>query len=195
MLSIVAVCFAVLVIVIRSCQALVAGTLNNCADTVEGCIVWFNGSSDILIAIPTIGFAFTCQMNFFGTYSELANPSPRRMGKVANRALAVCLVIYELAAIFGYLEFRNTLNGNILKNYPDNDPLAAIARVAIAIEIICGFPLTAHPCVATIDSLIFGSDKPFSWVRKVSETVTMCLLALLIAIFVEDVSFIFALTG
>jgi amino acid permease len=65
---------------------------------------------------------------------------------------------------------------------------------AVAVEIALGFPMCAHPCINTVDGVFFG-NKPFSWYRKVPLTLVTCGLALLVAILVEDVSFIFSLTG
>ena len=135
------------------------------------------------------------------------------------------MVIYMAASVFGYLEFRGATLGNILLNYGSADPLMQAVRVgtlardrecrvcrvaltsrtrsedracatrpAVALEIALGFPMSAYPCISTVDSIIFGT-KPFSWWRKIPETLVMCGLALLVAILVEDVSFIFALTG
>ena len=54
--------------------------------------------------------------------------------------------------------------------------------------------MSAHPCINTVDGVLFGA-RPFSWYRKLPLTVLMCGLALIVAIFVEDVSYIFSLTG
>jgi len=65
---------------------------------------------------------------------------------------------------------------------------------AVAIEITLGFPMSAHPCINTLDAVLFG-NRPFSWKRKIPETLAMCGLALLVAILVPNVSDIFSLTG
>lgn len=79
--------------------------------------------SGVMQAIPTIMFAFTCQVNVFSIYQELNNPTAKRMIKVSDRACMLCCTLYGLIGVFGFLRFSNlkydwdTAKGNILTNY------------------------------------------------------------------------------
>jgi len=67
-------------------------------------------------------------------------------------------------------------------------------KKGVAFVIIFSYPLMAHPCINTVDDLLFGK-RDFSWVRRISITLVLCSGSLLIALFVHDVSFIFGITG
>lgn len=64
----------------------------------------------------------------------------------------------------------------------------------MSVVIFFSFPMLCHPCTNTLDSLLFG-DREFSWFRRVAIVACLCGGAVAIALLVDDVSFIFGLTG
>lgn len=133
-------------------------------------------------------------MNVFSIFGELKDPTTRRMKTVAYSSLSISCLIYGLVGIFGYLTFFDNVEGNILLNYDLDDPFVNIGRVAVAVVIFLSYPLMAHPCLNSIDGLLFSS-RPFSWIRRIIEVVILSILSLIVAVFVVDVSLIFGLTG
>lgn len=79
--------------------------------------------------LALVNLAFTCQMNFFTIYGELQNSNPRRMKKVSYRAMTVCLFLYALMGIFGYVNFRDETQGNIMLNFDVDNPVTTVARL------------------------------------------------------------------
>ncbi|ELK25042.1 Sodium-coupled neutral amino acid transporter 3 [Myotis davidii] len=55
--------------------------------------------------IPIMAFAFVCHPEVLPIYTELKDPSRRKMQHISNLSIAVMYVMYFLAALFGYLTF------------------------------------------------------------------------------------------
>jgi len=140
----------------------------------------------VLIAIPTIMFAYTCQVNVFSIYQELDKPTARRINKVGSRSCALSCCLYALIGVFGFLRFTDlkydwdVTDGNILNNYMlgpphghkhctvDNcwdstsldqllkTPAILIGEAAITLTILLAFPLNVFPCRYTIEMMLFA---------------------------------------
>lgn len=99
-------------------------------------------------------YSFTCHTNVAQVYDELNNKNPRRMGKVARRALSGVLLPYLMLSIFGYLSLLdNTPQLIIMRSAPNaisNDWLMVIARVLMTITLIIGVPINLPPCRSSI---------------------------------------------
>merc|ERR1719313_1709417 len=61
-------------------------------------------------------FAFCCQPNVPAIYCELERKSFKRMDKVAFRGMMLCLVIYLVMGIAGFLVFGEHTQGNAMRN-------------------------------------------------------------------------------
>ncbi len=105
----------------------------------------------LLQAVPLFIFAFTCQINSIAIYNDLERRSRTRMKKVVRRSVGICLTVYTLMGLFGYLRFPLTVTGNILTNYCVNDPnspnqvLIISAYIAIIFTVSFAFPLIMFP--------------------------------------------------
>jgi amino acid permease len=102
-------------------------------------------------------FAFTCQVNVFSIYEELERSSAKRMSRVSNGAVRLCMFAYLLMGLFGYLDYGAATQANILQNYcvqKTKDPLMITAFVGIVITIVMAFPLNIFPCRYTMEIII-----------------------------------------
>ncbi|GMI11177.1 hypothetical protein TrLO_g15530 [Triparma laevis f. longispina] len=118
----------------------------------------------VVKACPIIMFAFTCQVNVFSIYEELERSSAKRMSRVSNGAVRLCMFAYLLMGLFGYLDYGAKTQANILQNYcvqKTKDPLMITAFVGIVITIVMAFPLNIFPCRYTLEIIIerFGTGK------------------------------------
>ena len=166
---------------------------------------------DFAQAMPIIMFAFTCQVNVFSIYDELERPSPRRMGKVTNWAIFVCIAVYALTGMFGSLLYHKDTNPNILNNFladqakhrADNNSdeegggqnlILLLSFVAMALTIVMAFPLVVFPCRYTLDVMLYHDAEP-SWCRHFVLTAVICGCTLLVSLFVPNISIVFQLMG
>lgn len=112
---------------------------------------------DFFVALPIILFAYNCSAQFLPIHSELAKPTTDRTNGLLVRAtLAICFGVYSLTASFGYVNFGDETEDNILLNYDDDDLLIAIARVSLSTVITFSYPLIYQPLRGSVETLIYA---------------------------------------
>lgn len=108
-------------------------------------------------------FSFTCHMSIASVFSDMDNPSKRRMKTVNLRVCAYQLVIYLILAVVGYISLlENTPLFIIQRIYPKNYSNSlrnVIARVLVCTVILVTMPLFTILCRQSIQSIIFSQKK------------------------------------
>ncbi|XP_064310015.1 sodium-coupled neutral amino acid transporter 3 isoform X2 [Phalacrocorax carbo] len=66
---------------------------------------FFTLNSQTAYTIPIMAFAFVCHPEVLPIYTELKNPSKKKMQCISNISIMVMYIMYFLAALFGYLTF------------------------------------------------------------------------------------------
>jgi amino acid permease len=119
-----------------------------------------SGDIDLVIISRGIlkGFAITvssfiCHTNVVAVAGELVQPTERRADKIALRSALVQLILYLVIAVCGYLSFRQGIQQNFLKGYPDDDKLIASCRVLLSFTIFFGIPMNTNPTAKAIVNL------------------------------------------
>eukprot|EP00924_Labyrinthula_sp_SR-Ha-C_P014906 snap_masked-scaffold_9-processed-gene-1.30-mRNA-1 protein AED:0.12 eAED:1.00 QI:0/0/0/1/1/1/3/0/432 len=111
-------------------------------DTSNLIINWFDLSFDIFTAAPIINVAFVCHYNVPKYYQEL-HPKIRSI-KNFSKAVVCSYVLtffaYFFIALFGYLSFGDFTQGDILKNFSDDDKYAILARFCLALVVLFTYP-------------------------------------------------------
>uniref|UniRef100_A0A671MJQ5 Sodium-coupled neutral amino acid transporter 3-like n=1 Tax=Sinocyclocheilus anshuiensis TaxID=1608454 RepID=A0A671MJQ5_9TELE len=144
--------------------------------------------------IPIIAFAFVCHPEVLPIYTELKNPSKKRMQKVANISILTMFVMYLVTAIFGYLTFYGNVKSELLEMYSKKDTLMLCVRLAVLIAVTLTVPVVLFPIRRAVLQLLFP-DKPFHWVRHISIAVCLLFLVNLLVIFVPNIRDIFGFIG
>jgi amino acid permease len=138
---------------------------------------------DLLVVIPIMTNAFICHFNVQSIYNELKEKTPQNMYKVGRISTVLCVVVYALTALSGYLLFGDDTESDVLTNF-DKDlgirfssVLNYIVRIGYVIHLVLVFPVVHFSLRQTVDSLIFGELATPS--RKKTLTLTVVLLALI----------------
>lgn len=58
-------------------------------------------------------------------------------------ALSVCVLVYTITGVFGYLTFHGRARSDILRNYCPQDPAVDVARVMLMLVIVTSYPILA----------------------------------------------------
>jgi len=191
LVALIAVFYIVFAVVYRSAESIVAHGWK-CND--HGCVKYANFEITFLRAVSIMCFAFTCHMNIPSIFYELKDPTRIRTVGTGVWSISLAAIAYALVAVFGYLTFFGEVEGNILLNYPLDDTLFIVARVALAVVLFFSYPLVAHPLISSLDGLCFPK-RSYQWIRRMIFSIVVCFAALCVAIFVKDVSLVFGLTG
>ncbi|KAF8658529.1 hypothetical protein HU200_058986 [Digitaria exilis] len=138
---------------------------------------------DLLVVIPIMTNAYICHFNVQPIYNELKEKTPQKMYKVGRISTVLCVVVYALTALSGYLLFGDDTESDVLTNF-DKDlgirlssVLNYIVRIGYVIHLVLVFPVVHFSLRQTVDSLIFGELASPS--RKKTLTLTVVLLALI----------------
>ncbi|XP_064161014.1 sodium-coupled neutral amino acid transporter 3a [Anguilla rostrata] len=157
----------------------------------------FTMNSQTAYTIPILAFAFVCHPEVLPIYTELRNPTKRRMQHVANISIAVMYTMYFLAALFGYLTFYGKVEAELLHTYSRIDPydtLILCVRLAVLTAVTLTVPIVLFPVRRALQQMLFP-NKTFNWVRHVIIAMFLITLINLLVIFAPNILGIFGIIG
>jgi len=145
-------------------------------------------------------FAFCCQPNVPSIYTELERKSFRRMEMVSIGSMLLCLVVYLLMGVTGFLAFGENTAGNVLINLQpflcELDWLVASGFACMAFAVTMAFPLNIFPIRFAVETAMF-----FRWphlntpVVRAALAITAVAACLVVAIMLPEINLIFELIG
>ncbi|CDS12393.1 hypothetical protein LRAMOSA04587 [Lichtheimia ramosa] len=103
-------------------------------------------NDEIFQSIAVISFAFVCHHNSFLIFGSLKQPSLNRFAIVTHWSMVIAFVTCFTLAVSGYLVFTDKTAGNILNNFPADNVLINIARLAFGLNMFTTIPLEAFVC-------------------------------------------------
>ncbi|KAI8901352.1 transmembrane amino acid transporter protein-domain-containing protein [Globomyces pollinis-pini] len=120
-------------------------------------------SPDTIQCIPIFIFAFTCHQNIFTIYKDInadyKSPQQLDHSKISHIHSVIDLSVvfvgslYMIIGIIGYITFGSNTSMIVLDNYPKSTPIL-IGRLCYSSLAALSFPIQAHPCRVSIDSLL-----------------------------------------
>lgn len=90
--------------------------------------------------------AFVCHHNSFLIFGSLKQPSLNRFAKVTHWSMAIAFFTCFALAVSGYWVFTDKTVGNILNNFPSDNTLINVARLAFGLNMFTTIPLEAFVC-------------------------------------------------
>ncbi|KAM4723028.1 solute carrier family 38 member 8 [Rhinophrynus dorsalis] len=152
--------------------------------------------------IPTICFGFQCHEACVTIYCSMKNKSLSHWVFVSVISMLICLLIYSLTGIFGFLTFGDTVAADILMSYPARDSVVVIARLLFTVSLITTYPIILLLGRSVLQEVwlnhkskpIFETDS-CERLFRVTVTVLWILFTLIIALFVPDISKVISVIG
>ncbi|KAH7289941.1 hypothetical protein KP509_30G024800 [Ceratopteris richardii] len=155
---------------------------------------------DLLVVIPIMTNAFICHFNVHPIYYELKDRTPSAMNKVGRASTLLCIIVYSLTAISGYLLFGDSTASDVLTNF-DKDlgmryssMLNAIIRVGYVLHIMLVFPVIHYSLRQTVELLLFP-DEAESQSRFFGITLVQLTLIYVGSAFIPNIWVAFQFTG
>uniref|UniRef100_A0AAY4DWE9 Amino acid transporter transmembrane domain-containing protein n=1 Tax=Denticeps clupeoides TaxID=299321 RepID=A0AAY4DWE9_9TELE len=163
------------------------------------CMVFFliSVSPATAYTIPILAFAFVCHPEVLPIYTELRNPTKKKMQHVSNISIAVMYIMYFLAALFGYLTFYGKVEAELLHTYSRIDPydtLILCVRLAVLTAVTLTVPIVLFPVRRAIQQMLFP-NKTFYWPRHIAIAVSLLTCINLLVIFAPNILGIFGVIG
>jgi len=154
-------------------------------------------SEKIFFALPIMCFAFSSHIQVYRIYREMGVRDLDNMMSIVHLSVGTCLVLYLSVGIFGYFTYYDTVEGNIFKNYPSNDPAVAMGKLGLSVTLICSCPLFMFPMRERIKGLIMPPEQAMVWSLKYDVPIPLLLLGLiyLLATLVPNVADVLGLAG
>ncbi|KAF6101134.1 solute carrier family 38 member 3 [Phyllostomus discolor] len=147
--------------------------------------------------IPIMAFAFVCHPEVLPIYTELKDPSKKKMQRISNLSITVMYLMYFLAALFGYLTFYDGVESELLHTYSKVDPfdvLILCVRVAVLMAVTLTVPIVLFPVRRAIQQMLFQGQE-FSWLRHVLIAAGLLTCINLLVIFAPNILGIFGIIG
>ncbi|XP_051818814.1 sodium-coupled neutral amino acid transporter 4 [Antechinus flavipes] len=158
---------------------------------------YFAFNSRTAYAIPILAFAFVCHPEVLPIYSELKDRSRKKMQTVSNISITGMLIMYLLAALFGYLSFYGEVEDELLhaytKVYTFDTPILLV-RLAVLVAVTLTVPIVLFPIRTSVITLLFPK-RPFSWIRHFLIAAILIALNNVLVILVPTIKYIFGFIG
>ncbi|KAM8983527.1 solute carrier family 38 member 8 isoform 2-T2 [Ara ararauna] len=158
--------------------------------------------ASIFSVIPTICFGFQCHEACVAIYSSMRNQSFSHWVAVSVVSMLICLLIYSLTGLYGYLTFGEAVAPDVLMSYPGNDPVVIVARLLFGVSIITIYPIVVLLGRSVVRDVWVNPKHGAMAVPEVQEqrsrvalTVTWMATTLTIALFVPDIGKVIELIG
>ncbi|XP_053356814.1 putative sodium-coupled neutral amino acid transporter 8a [Clarias gariepinus] len=145
--------------------------------------------------IPTICFGFQCHECSVAIYSSLENKKLSNWVKISLLSMFICLVIYTLTGIYGFLTFGRNVAADVLMSYSGHDVLMIIARLLFGISIITIYPIALFLGRLVIQDPLLRHRETYETCIRVVLTAVWIIITFLIAVFVPDISKIITIIG
>ncbi|KAM3622270.1 uncharacterized protein V6R79_022377 [Siganus canaliculatus] len=157
----------------------------------------FTINSQTAYTVPILAFAFVCHPEVLPIYTELRNPTKKRMQQVSNISIFVMYSMYFLAALFGYLTFKDKVEPELLHTYSRIDPydtLILCVRVAVLTAVTLTVPIVLFPVRRAIQQMLFPT-KSFHWLRHIAIALILLTFINMLVIFAPNILGIFGIIG
>ena len=175
----------------------------------RGEIQFFNFTFDMFASLPIIAYAMAFHIQLPPVFLELSNSSVPKFRIVIIGTLAICVFLYSIVGMFGYAEFGELTEGNILQNYSSDSIFVNIARCCMTITALFSYPLmnfvnrkalefiinnTAYLCFRDEEWKLAEHGK-YYYIRTVFITFGLLCLAWVIAMIIPEIQLVFGLAG
>ncbi|NWR64107.1 AVT2 protein, partial [Bucorvus abyssinicus] len=158
--------------------------------------------ASVFSVIPTICFGFQCHEACVAIYSSMRNQSFAHWVAVSVLAMLICLLIYSLTGLYGYLTFGKAVASDVLMSYPGNDPVVIVARLLFGVSIVTIYPIVVLLGRSVVRDMWATPKCGATAVPEVHErrsrvalTVAWMAATLAIALFVPDIGKVIELIG
>ncbi|XP_047136158.1 sodium-coupled neutral amino acid transporter 5 isoform X1 [Hydra vulgaris] len=191
----------------RSLSEGIGGAFNNVNNPIKLTPKSFR---EFFTCISISELTFSCHFNILPMHSELRHQTRRNKRLILFISMGLTYLVNFLVSFFAYFQFRKSTEQDFTKNYPHNDNIINVGRVALCLVLLLGYPLLIVPCRLTLNKIIWHgnlsasrfifiiSNERLSGPNKVVwflETVLIVGTSYILAYFVPQVNMIWGFVG
>lgn len=116
----------------------------------------------LLDALPLFISSYVCHFNVLPIHNELNCPSSDRVKHWVRTAVWPATLFYYVVGLTGSMYAKctssGTVQGNILLDFDEDDPLLLLGRLCLAITIMFAFPMVVIPARDILVRSLIGSN-------------------------------------
>lgn len=130
--------------------------------------------------------------------SSIQDDSRANKAKVASMGFAIAFTLNTVMGMLAYVDYTNTIEGNVVNMFNPKSAIAIICRVALLFLMVLSFMFMMIPCRTALLLFFFNQNEAkmeASTSRFNMMTLSINLCALLVAYFVSDVSVVMNFNG
>jgi amino acid permease len=119
----------------------------------------------VLDVFPLYVSCFVCHYNLLPVHNDLKDPTPERVGYWLRSTVGFATAFYMVMGVSGSAYGHCTaaghvVSGNILLDFPENDPLLMVGRMCLAVTLALAFPMLTIPARdIVLRSSLFNTHK------------------------------------
>ncbi|CCD16478.1 unnamed protein product [Trypanosoma congolense IL3000] len=190
--------YMVAVVVVHSC-------MNGLPENIKSVSVGRNESAEVVLfnsgntAIEGLGvfiFAYVFQVTAYEVYMDMKDRSVRKLVIATIIAMAMCLPMYALTALFGYLDFGSKATSSILLMYdPLNEPEVLIGYVGVLVMLFVSYALLGMSCRNALYSLIGWDANTVAFWKHCIAVVSLSVVMLVCGLFIPKINTVLGFAG
>ncbi|EPY24446.1 amino acid transporter [Angomonas deanei] len=159
-------------------------------------LVMFRSGNQAISGLSLFMFAYLCQVNCFKIFYEMKKPSVKKMTIEAGLSCGICCLMYFLTGFFGYANFGANLTGNALKYYnPYSSPMFFVCFIGFIVKLCAAFSLNMLACRTAIFQVLHWDVETMPYWKHTLISVPFAVAALILGLFLPDISVVFGLVG
>jgi len=146
------------------------------------------------VLLSMLSTSYIAHYNAPQFYAELKDATIPRFNRVVGGAFLSSIAFFTFMMCVGFLTFGGATSGFVLNNYASGDGLATLARFAIGLALLTGYPFTFS---ALREGLLDLGKLTGSAREAASRPITVTMLALVtgLALLLKDVGFVVSISG
>ncbi|KAG5497512.1 hypothetical protein JKF63_03776 [Porcisia hertigi] len=189
-------CIAVAFVVYFAFAMIIHSCLNGLQENPRPTVKYFNTGNSAINGLATFLYAFISQLNAMEVAGEMYKFSVPRMTVAATIGVGICFVLYAFAGIFGYLDFGPKVADSALKKYnPIEDKMMSVGYSGLMLKLCVGYGLHMIPVRDAIYHVCHTSVRAIPWWKNACVCTSMAILSLVAALFIPNITVVFALVG
>jgi amino acid permease len=107
-----------------------------------------------------VALAFLCCFNVLSVHGSLVKPTRKRMKLILDGSIGICLVLFTIVGLCGYIDAYDETRDNIFLDYDSSDRIILFGRIGYGFTVLFGLPLVMVPCRA---SFLSSLDQIAAW--------------------------------
>ncbi|ORZ06074.1 transmembrane amino acid transporter protein-domain-containing protein [Absidia repens] len=152
---------------------------------------------DIFASVAIMAFGFACSQVAFNNFLALKQQTSRMWAYAVIISALISYIMSMSFAIIGYLSFGKDVQPNLFLNFPADDAVINVGRLALGISMILTVPMAFYPAREALQKTLgfeTPERQPNSY-QHYGTTIVISIAITVLGLYVRSVGKVYALIG